>query len=42
MAKGDKLVIGGDGRFFNDIAIKKIASCAAANKISHIYIGKNG
>ncbi|MEC9376059.1 MAG: alpha-D-glucose phosphate-specific phosphoglucomutase [Pseudomonadota bacterium] len=40
--KGEKLVIGGDGRFFNDIAIQKIVSCAVANKISHIYIGKDG
>jgi len=36
------LVIGGDGRYYNLIAIQKIISIAAANGFQRILIGKNG
>lgn len=36
------LVVSGDGRFWNDIAIQKIISIAAANGVNHIIIGQNG
>ena len=37
-----EFVVSGDGRFWNDIAISKILKLAAANKVGHVYIGKNG
>lgn len=40
--KGQLLVLGGDGRFFNAQAIQTIIKMAAANGCSHIIIGKNG
>ena len=36
------LIIGGDGRFFNQIAIQKILKIAAANKIKKCYVGQDG
>lgn len=36
---GKKLVVAGDGRFYNDIAVQKIIRIAAGNGISEIYIG---
>ncbi len=39
---GKLLVIGGDGRFFNDRAIQVIIKMAVANGASHLVIGQNG
>lgn len=36
------LVVGGDGRFYSDEAIKKIITICAANKVSRLVIGQNG
>ena len=35
-------LIGGDGRYFNKVAIQKIIKIAAANQIKKLYIGQNG
>ncbi len=40
--KGQTFVIGGDGRFYNDIAIQKIIKIAAANGMKKLIIGQNG
>ena len=40
--EGSTLVLGGDGRFFNDEAIQTILAMAAANKIGKILLGKDG
>jgi len=40
--KGKTFVLGGDGRFYNDVAIQKIIKMAAANGISKLIIGQNG
>ena len=39
---GKTYVLGGDGRFYNDIAIQKIIKMAAANGISKLIVGQNG
>lgn len=39
---GKTFVLGGDGRFYNDIAIQKIIKMAAANGVSGLVIGQNG
>ncbi|WP_237151703.1 alpha-D-glucose phosphate-specific phosphoglucomutase [Oryzibacter oryziterrae] len=39
---GKTVVIGGDGRFFNDTAIQVIIKMAAANGAAHLVIGQNG
>lgn len=39
---GKTYVLGGDGRFYNDIAIQKIIKMAAANGVSKLIIGQNG
>jgi phosphoglucomutase len=39
---GSKLVIGGDGRYFNREAIQRITASAAANGIAHVFIGQHG
>ena len=36
------LVLGGDGRYYNNIAIQKILKIAAANGCKKVIIGKNG
>lgn len=36
------LVIGGDGRYFNDKAIQTIVKMAVANGVKRIWIGQNG
>ena len=36
------LIIGGDGRFYNDKAIQRIVKIAAANDIKRVIIGQNG
>lgn len=40
--KGKALVVAGDGRFYNDVAIQTIIRMAAANGVSHVYVGQNG
>ncbi|MEJ8563150.1 alpha-D-glucose phosphate-specific phosphoglucomutase [Yoonia sp. GPGPB17] len=39
---GKTLVVGGDGRFFNDIAIQIILRMAAANGAAKCIVGQNG
>ncbi|KAJ4457250.1 Phosphoglucomutase [Paratrimastix pyriformis] len=39
---GCTLVIGGDGRFYNSVAIQKIICMAAANGVGKLLIGQNG
>ena len=40
--KGKLLVLGGDGRFYNDKAIQIILKMAAANSINRVLGGQNG
>lgn len=40
--KGKTFVIGGDGRYFNDIAIQKLIKMAAANGVKKLIVGQNG
>jgi len=40
--KGDTLILGGDGRYYNTNAIQTILKMAVANGISHIKVGQNG
>eukprot|EP01125_Pyxidicula_operculata_P003421 TRINITY_DN1420_c0_g1_i1.p1 TRINITY_DN1420_c0_g1~~TRINITY_DN1420_c0_g1_i1.p1 ORF type:complete len:564 (-),score=126.55 TRINITY_DN1420_c0_g1_i1:72-1763(-) len=40
--KGSTLVVGGDGRYFNDVAIQKIIKISAANGVSKVLVGQNG
>ncbi len=40
--KGAKLVLGGDGRFYNDIAIQTIIKMAEANQFSEVIVTQNG
>ncbi len=40
--KGAQLVLGGDGRYYNDIAIQTILKMAAANGVAKIKVGQNG
>ena len=39
---GTTLVIGGDGRFYNDVAIQKAIRIAAANGFGKVLVGQNG
>ena len=39
---GKTLVVGGDGRYYNDVAIQTIVRMAAANGFGKIIIGQNG
>jgi phosphoglucomutase len=39
---GKALVLGGDGRFFNDAAIQTIARLAAANGFARLLVGRGG
>lgn len=41
-AKDANLVIGGDGRFYNDVVINLIAKIGAANGVKKLIIGQNG
>ncbi|MCB5174244.1 alpha-D-glucose phosphate-specific phosphoglucomutase [Microvirga lenta] len=41
-AQGATLVIGGDGRFFNETVIQTALKMAAANGFSRILVGQNG
>lgn len=40
--RGGTLVVGGDGRYYNDIAIQTILSIAAANGIAKCIVGQDG
>jgi len=40
--QGKTFVVGGDGRYYNDIAIQKIIKMSAANGVSRLIIGQNG
>jgi len=40
--KGGSLVVGGDGRYYNDAAIQIILSMAAANGIAKVIVGQSG
>src|SRR5262245_7654857 len=40
--KGKTLVVGGDGRYFNDVAIQKIIKIAAANGFGKALVGQGG
>lgn len=39
---GKTLIIGGDGRFYNDKALQTILKIAAANQFGRIIVGQNG
>ncbi len=39
---GKTFVVGGDGRFYNNIAIQKLIKMAAANGVAKLIIGQNG
>jgi phosphoglucomutase len=39
---GQTLVLGGDGRFYNDRAIQTIIRMAAANGVAQLLVGRNG
>jgi phosphoglucomutase len=41
-AKGSTLVIGGDGRFFNDRVVQTALKMAAANGFGRVLVGQNG
>ena len=40
--KGQSLVVSGDGRYYNDVAIKTIVRIAAANGVGTMIIGQEG
>ncbi len=40
--KGQTLVLGGDGRYFNDVAIQTILRMAAANGFGRVLVGQRG
>ena len=40
--KGKTLVIGGDGRYFNDVAIQTIIRIASGNGFGAVLVGQNG
>ncbi|MEO5695698.1 MAG: alpha-D-glucose phosphate-specific phosphoglucomutase, partial [Burkholderiaceae bacterium] len=40
--EGQTLVLGGDGRYFNDVAIQTIVRMAAANGFGRVLVGQHG
>ncbi len=40
--KDQRLILGGDGRYYNSHAIQVILKIAAANGIKHVMVGENG
>ncbi len=40
--EGQTFVLGGDGRYYNDIALQKIIKMAAANGMKKLIVGQNG
>lgn len=40
--KGQTFILGGDGRYYNKVAIQKILKMAAANGMKKIIVGQNG
>ena len=40
--EGQTLILGGDGRFFNDAAIQTIVRMAAANGFGRVLVGQHG
>ena len=40
--EGKTLIVGGDGRFYNDHAIQVIIKMAIANQFGHVILGQNG
>ena len=40
--KNNLLILGGDGRYYNNQAIQTILKMAAANGIKHVMVGQNG
>ncbi|GHA86097.1 alpha-D-glucose phosphate-specific phosphoglucomutase [Algimonas arctica] len=40
--KGGLLILGGDGRYHNDVAIQTILRIAAANGVAKVMVGKDG
>lgn len=41
-ATGKSLLIGGDGRYFNDVAIQRIVKIAVGFGVTRVWIGENG
>ena len=39
---GETLVIGGDGRYYNDVVIQKAIKIAAANGFGRVLVGQGG
>ena len=39
---GKTLVVGGDGRFYNDVMVQKIVKICAANGVGKVVTGLNG
>ncbi len=39
---GQTLVVGGDGRYFNDVVIQKVIRMASANGFGRVIVGRNG
>ncbi|PAA76928.1 hypothetical protein BOX15_Mlig002733g1, partial [Macrostomum lignano] len=39
---GSKLVLGGDGRYFCDVAAGRIVEICAGNGVSEVFVGQNG
>jgi len=40
--KGQTFILGGDGRYYNKVAIQKILKMAAANGMKKVIVGQNG
>lgn len=40
--EGKTYVVGGDGRFYNDVAIQKLIKMAAAGGVAKLIVGQNG